>query len=83
MYQSNDGGVYKTLNDRDSVVVWQSLNNGYVTGQFYSIALDHTTANNDIVIGGVQDRDVLIILPIVWTSAGAATAKPTRQPLML
>jgi len=73
MYQSNDGGVYKTLNDKDSVVVWQSLNNGYVTGQFYTVAIDHGTPNNDIVIGGVQDNGT-------WFTNNLDLALPWAQP---
>ena len=73
MYQSNDGGVYKTLNDLDSVVVWQSLNNGYVTGQFYTVAIDHTTPNNDIVIGGVQDNGT-------WFTNNLSVTNPWAQP---
>jgi hypothetical protein len=73
MYQSNDGGVYKTMNDRDSVVVWQSLNNGYVTGQFYAIAIDHATANNSIVIGGVQDNGT-------WFTNNLSLTTPWTQP---
>ncbi len=73
MYQTNDGGLYKTLNDRDSVVVWQSLNNGYITGQFYAIAIDHATANNDIVIGGVQDNGT-------WFTNNLSVTTPWMQP---
>ena len=73
MYQSNDGGVYKTLNDRDSIVVWQSLNNGYVTGQFYALAIDHGTPNNNIVIGGVQDNGT-------WFTNNLPLTTPWAQP---
>ncbi len=73
MYQSNDGGVYKTLNDRDSVVVWQSLNNGYLTGQFYAIAIDHGTTNDNIVIGGVQDNGT-------WFTNNLSVTTPWTQP---
>ena len=73
MYQSNDGGVYKTLNDRDSIVVWQSLNNGYVTGQFYTVALDHGTPNDNIVIGGVQDNGT-------WFTNSLSLTTPWAQP---
>lgn len=73
MFQSNDGGIYKTLNDRDSVVTWQSLNNGYVTGQFYALAIDHATANNSIVIGGVQDNGT-------WYTDNLSLTTPWKQP---
>jgi photosystem II stability/assembly factor-like uncharacterized protein len=73
MYQSNDGGVYKTLHDLDSTVVWQSLNNGYVTGQFYALAIDHATANDHIVIGGVQDNGT-------WFTNNLTLTTPWAQP---
>jgi len=73
MYQSNDGGIYKTLNDRDSVIVWETLNNGYVTGQFYAVAIDHGTPNNDIVIGGVQDNGT-------WFTNNLSLTSPWAQP---
>jgi photosystem II stability/assembly factor-like uncharacterized protein len=73
MYQSNDGGIYKTLNNRDSVVVWQSLNNGYVTGQFYAVAIDHATPNDNIAIGGVQDNGT-------WFTNNLNLTTPWAQP---
>lgn len=54
-YTSCDGGVYKTLNVYDSVVVWNSLNVGYNVSQFYTVAQDHANAS-DIIIGGLQDN---------------------------
>ncbi len=56
MFSANDGGVFKTNNNTDSVTVWQSLNNGYLTTMFYTVAIDHATPNNDIIIGGAQDN---------------------------
>ncbi|MBL0330142.1 MAG: hypothetical protein IPP64_12165 [Bacteroidetes bacterium] len=44
MFSANDGGVFKTLNDTATAVVWQSLNNGYLTTMFYTLAIDHATA---------------------------------------
>ena len=56
MYNSNDGGVFKTMNNTDSVVAWQSLDNGYVTSMFYTVAIDHGTPNNNVIVGGAQDN---------------------------
>lgn len=55
MYQANDGGMYKTNDCMASTVSWIDLNNGYRTGQFYTIALDHGTPGDDQVMGGTQD----------------------------
>jgi len=55
VFQSNDGGIFFS-NDINAIpVVWQDLNNGYTTSQFYTVALDHGTTN-DIIIGGTQDN---------------------------
>lgn len=52
----HDGGLSKTTNVMADSVIWSSLNSGYVTGQFYSVAIDHATAGNDIITGGLQDN---------------------------
>ncbi len=56
MYSANDGGVFKTMNNTDSNVVWQSMDNGYITSMFYTIAIDHATVGNDVIVGGAQDN---------------------------
>ena len=56
VFQSNDGGLNFTSNIRANPVVWQELNEGYITSQFYTIALDHGTSGSDIIIGGTQDN---------------------------
>jgi hypothetical protein len=53
---ANDGGVFKTMNCMDSSITWQSLNNGYLTTQFYTCAIDHATSGNDIIVAGAQDN---------------------------
>lgn len=55
MYSINDGGIFRTNDNTASNVVWNSLNNGYLTSMFYTCAIDHA-ATNDIVIGGAQDN---------------------------
>ncbi len=75
MISTCDGGVFKTMNDRADSVIWQSLNNGYVTTQFYSVAIDHGAVPNNIVIGGTQDfgswftNNTTLTTP--WTNPGA------------
>ena len=58
MYVGGDGGVYKTSDDMDSPPIWTSLNNGYFTTQFYSVAINHTTTDN-IIIAGAQDNGTI------------------------
>ena len=64
MINANDGGVFKTENDMDSVVAWTPLNNGYVTTMFYTVAIDHGNSNNDVICGGSQDNGTW------WTNSG-------------
>lgn len=69
MFVGNDGGVFKTednlaeptLDPRSGErhIAWQSLNNGYITTQFYSIAVDHSTPGSETVLGGTQDNAFL------------------------
>ena len=55
MYVGCDGGVSRTLDNSATPVVWQDMNNGYITTQFYTVTVDHGSLN-DIVIGGLQDN---------------------------
>lgn len=55
MISANDGGIRLTTNVLADSVSWKSLNNGYLTSQFYTIAqrLDKDT---DEILGGMQDN---------------------------
>lgn len=65
MIVGNDGGLYRTNNNIAETIFdpyggytieWESLNNGYLTTQFYSIAVDHETPNSETILGGMQDN---------------------------
>lgn len=56
MINANDGGLYKTVDNLADTVEWIPLNNGYVTTQFYAVAIEPGNATSDIVIGGLQDN---------------------------
>lgn len=56
MYSANDGGVYRTDDAMADSVSWTSLNNGYITTQFYTVALEQGVATSDFVMGGMQDN---------------------------
>ncbi len=56
LYSTHDGGISLTTDASASPIVWKSLDNGYITGQFYSIALDHATPGNPVLMGGLQDN---------------------------
>ena len=68
MISTNDGGMFKTLDNNANPVVWQSLNNGYVTSMFYTVAIDHGSQNNDIICGGAQDNGTWFTNSNVQTS---------------
>lgn len=73
MFSANDGGIFKTMNDTASAIVWQSLNNGYLTSMFYTVAIDHATAGNNIIIAGAQDNGS-------WYTNSASPTNPWVQP---
>ncbi len=56
VYSANDGGLSYTSDIASQSVSWTSLNNGFTTTQFYSVALDHATANSPLIAGGMQDN---------------------------
>ncbi len=59
LFMSNDGGIYFTPDCMaDSAVInWTRLNNKLTTTQFYSIAIDHSKAGDDWILGGLQDNN--------------------------
>jgi photosystem II stability/assembly factor-like uncharacterized protein len=56
MFSGCDGGVYRTDNCLADTVEWTVLNQGYITTQWYTIALDHGTPGNEVIICGAQDN---------------------------
>ncbi len=69
LYSGHDGGVSKTTNDLSTAVSWTSLNNGYQTTQFYSVAIDHGTGGNAVLIGGMQDNGTWFVNSTSSTAA--------------
>jgi len=56
MYTGSDGGVHRTDDVTAATVHWVSLNRGYLSGQFYSVGIDHTSSTNMALMGGTQDN---------------------------
>jgi len=56
MFCYNDGGIFRTDNCFDTVVTYTSLNNGYLTSMFYTVAIDHAVSGNNVVVAGAQDN---------------------------
>ena len=55
LFSGTDGGVHNTTNINADQVAWESLNNNYLTYQFYHIAMDPMQGSN-FVMGGTQDN---------------------------
>jgi hypothetical protein len=55
LYSTNDGGIARTDDCLASKVVWNDLNNGYITSQFYTVAVD-MNSTDDVLMGGLQDN---------------------------
>jgi photosystem II stability/assembly factor-like uncharacterized protein len=69
MIVGNDGGLFRTTDKTAETeydpssgeyhIDWESLNNGYITAQFYTVALDHGTPGSETILGGTQDNSWL------------------------
>ncbi|KAA3439999.1 FlgD immunoglobulin-like domain containing protein [Rufibacter hautae] len=55
MISAHDGGLSRTNNVLAGTVAYESLNRGYQTTQFYTVAFDLNTTD-DFVVGGMQDN---------------------------
>ena len=73
MISTNDGGIFRTSDCSQSTVVWNSLNNGYVTSMFYTVEIDHATIGNDIIVAGAQDNGT-------WYTNTTSLTTPWVQP---
>jgi len=69
LYSGTDGGVFRTDDCAANAVSWTSLNNGYFTTQFYTLAIDHQTAGSPVIIGGMQDNGT-------WFTGAPGSAVP-------
>jgi hypothetical protein len=68
MYSGCDGGIFKTVNDTTASVSWSTLNNGYITTMFYTVASDHTRPGGQVLIGGAQDNNSLFNNSLLQTN---------------
>lgn len=55
-YSISDGGVRYSENISAANVTWLDYSMGYITSQFYTVAIDHTKAYDTWVLGGLQDN---------------------------
>ena len=55
LFTGTDGGVHRTDDVTAGTVDWVTLNNNYVTQQYYHVAID-PLSGSDVVTGGLQDN---------------------------
>jgi photosystem II stability/assembly factor-like uncharacterized protein len=60
LINGNDGGMFRTNDMMADTVVWESLNNGYLTTQLYTISIQQDAAS-DILLAGLQDNGNLFV----------------------
>jgi hypothetical protein len=56
LYSTHDGGISVTDNCLAPSISWRTLNHGYQTSQFYTVAIDHGRAGSAVILGGTQDN---------------------------
>jgi len=70
VYSGNDGGISKTTDVTAASVKWTKPDNGYITSQFFSVAMDQAAFKDNVVIGGLQDNGNLFVnssnTPAAW-----------------
>jgi len=70
VFSASDGGLHIMQDLTDFFgKKWTSLNNGYVTTQFYTIAIDQSGTYPDLIMGGTQDNGT-------WESLKLEIANP-------
>lgn len=74
MYNSSDGGLFKTYNDTAANVQWKTFDSGYITTMFYTVTSNHAAPGSNILLAGAQDNDCLF-------DNGAALTNPWTKPI--
>ncbi len=73
-FTGSDGGLHKTTDVLKDSVDWISLNNNYITTQFYTAAMEPGQTNSNYIVGGMQDNGT------AFTNSGSA-AQPWASVL--
>ena len=53
---THDGGISLSKDTVSNIIQWEAINNGYVTSQFYQVAIDRSGSIPDLIMGGTQDN---------------------------
>lgn len=69
MLVGSDGGVHKTTNCLADSIDWISLNNGFLSTQFFAVALNRDKPGDEMILGGTQDNGT-------WRNNGGGPVDP-------
>ena len=69
VFSASDGGLHIMEDLTAFGKSWTSLNNGYTTTQFYTIAIDPKGSYPDLIMGGMQDNGT-------WESLKSSSKNP-------
>lgn len=61
LLSGSDGGLAEGVDGPRDSIYWTSLNNNYVTTQFYTVAIDQETSGSPLLLGGLQDNGTPIV----------------------
>lgn len=78
MWSANDAGVFVTRDVAAANLAWESKNRGFVSAQYYAVAIS-ARAGDEQILGGTQDSGVLYT-PSAQTTPG--TPAPDAQFIM-
>ena len=59
MISANDGGIFLTNNNLAEEIAYESMNNGFITTQYYTAAISQFPEEN-VVFGGTQDNGSIV-----------------------
>ncbi|MFC2131924.1 T9SS type A sorting domain-containing protein, partial [Bacteroidota bacterium] len=68
IYNGSDGGVSVCDNAMASTVKWDEKNNGLISTQYYSVAIDKAVSFDELMIGGLQDQGTVMKIDTIKSS---------------
>ena len=69
LINGNDGGIFVSQDCLADSVSWDTKNNGYVTTQFYAVALQPGETTDNKIIGGMQDNNTWLTVDAEFDSS--------------
>lgn len=62
LFTGSDGGIHRTTASNADSVIWDTVDDGYITSQFYTVGLDKHTPGDKMIWGGLQDNASFITM---------------------